>query len=78
VFLYTDGVSEAMNVDGDEYTEQRLMEVLNASQRLPLDNLLQKVRAEVQAFAGAAPQSDDLTCLALRYIPGTVEQDEAA
>lgn len=75
VFLYTDGVSEAMDVEGNEFTEDRLTETLNHTESLPIDRLLQRVREEVKVFVGEAAQSDDLTCLVLRYAP-TAQQME--
>ena len=71
VFLYTDGVSEAMDVDGNEFTEERLTKTLSHTETLPIDRVLQRVRDDVKVFVGEAAQSDDLTCLVLRYAPTT-------
>jgi sigma-B regulation protein RsbU (phosphoserine phosphatase) len=67
LFLYTDGISEAMNAAGQEFTERRLSAVLAEAQGEAVDLVLQRVTDAVQAFVGAAPQSDDITCLVLRY-----------
>jgi sigma-B regulation protein RsbU (phosphoserine phosphatase) len=67
LFLYTDGVTEAKNPEAQLYGEQRL---LGALQRSPSDNLTDMVhfiRSEVQQHANGAPQSDDVTMLAIRY-----------
>lgn len=78
VFLFTDGVSEAMDREGNEFTEQRLTETLRRTQSLPVDSLLRRVREQVELFVGGAAQSDDLTCLVLRYAPKqTAEPDPA-
>lgn len=69
VFLYTDGVSEAMDIDGNEFTEDRLTKTLSHTETLPIDRVLQRVRDDVKVFVGEAAQSDDLTCLVLRYAP---------
>ena len=67
LLLYTDGVTEAFNAAREEFSEERLADVVaSAPDRAP-QALLQHVLAEVRAFAGDAPQSDDLTMLALRY-----------
>lgn len=72
VFLYTDGVSEAMDVDGNEFTEDRLTQTLNHTEGMSIDRVLQRVRDEVKVFVGEAAQSDDLTCLVLRYAPTSI------
>lgn len=67
LFLYTDGVTEAKNPEAELYGETRL---LSALQQSPVDNLpemIHFVRAEVQQHADGAPQSDDVTMLAIRY-----------
>lgn len=69
VFLYTDGVSEAMDIDGNEFTEERLTKTLSHTETLSIDRVLQRVRDDVKVFVGEAAQSDDLTCLVLRYAP---------
>ncbi len=68
LFLYTDGVTEAMDDAGQLYSETRLEERLRRADGLPVAALTQAVANAVQAFAGGAPQSDDLTVLALRYL----------
>ncbi|UCE64137.1 MAG: SpoIIE family protein phosphatase [Nitrospirota bacterium] len=65
--LFTDGVTEAMDEDGNLFSESRLeaclQQMINAS---PTD-LLERVVAEVQQFTKGAPPSDDLATLAIRY-----------
>ncbi len=65
--LYTDGVTEAMNSDDEEFGLDRLRQVFAAerSNDARADN--QAVFAAVHAFAGERPQFDDITCLTLRY-----------
>ena len=61
--LYSDGVTEAQNEEGEEFGEPRLVEVLRASSESSPDTLIDKVIAAIDAFAGAAPQFDDITML---------------
>ena len=68
LFLYTDGVTESMDVDRRQYGRKRLLGSLSACPRKP-DALIQAVSADVRAFAGEAKQSDDLTMLAVHYHP---------
>jgi sigma-B regulation protein RsbU (phosphoserine phosphatase) len=67
LFLFTDGISEAMNADGQEFTEARLSAVLSQARGEALDLVMDRVTSAVHAFVGDAPQSDDITCLVLRY-----------
>ncbi len=64
VFLFTDGVSEAMNPQNEEYGETRLIERLTQSRAANAEQLVEAVIADVVRFAGEAEQSDDITCLA--------------
>ncbi len=70
LFLYTDGVTEAMDGTDHLYTEARLEAFLCRADSLPVTALTQAIVDEVSAFAGGAPQSDDLTVLVLRYLGG--------
>lgn len=67
LFLYTDGVTEAMNPDKKLYSEERLQQDLSAISSLEVDEIIPTLRAKVHAFAAEEPQSDDLTMLVLRY-----------
>ena len=67
MFLYTDGITEAMNVDQEEFTEARLEAVLADGHDLPVDVVLTNVTSAVVEFVGGAEQSDDITCIVLRY-----------
>ena len=70
LFLYTDGISEAQNLEHEEFGEWRLDEVLRrltASEGCETQDIVNGVVQAVQQFVGSAPQSDDLTCIAFRY-----------
>ncbi len=69
VFCYTDGVTEAFDLAGNEFSDARLEEVLYDSHGLEVETMAVKVIDRVREFAGAAPQSDDITCLVIRYRP---------
>lgn len=69
LILYTDGVTEAMDHDQNQFTEDRLAECLQGANRAALPEMINSVVSCVRAFAGGAPQADDLTVLALRYKP---------
>ena len=67
--LYTDGVSEAMNAQREQYGVERLVAVLQANPSLPAAGLIDAVKADIAGFTGGAAQRDDLTLLMLRYKP---------
>ena len=63
--LYTDGVTEAKNNDGDMYGEDRLMTVASANQVERPEALVTAVRGDIASFVQDAEQFDDITILAL-------------
>jgi phosphoserine phosphatase RsbU/P len=67
VFLFTDGVTEAMEVGGGMYGEERLETLLPSLGSTQPELLVQGVFDDVHLYATGAPQSDDITCLALRF-----------
>ena len=68
LFLYTDGLTEAANNTEDLFGEERLEAALRSCAGQPLQKLLRSVTAAAQQFADGAPQADDLTILAVRYL----------
>lgn len=67
LFLYTDGISEAMDANGREFSVERIIEALSETHRQSIDVMLTRVTDAVDRFVGDAPQSDDITCLVIRY-----------
>jgi len=67
VFLFTDGVTEAQDPAGNLYGEERLEAFLATLGGVPLSELLSRTVEEIHIFAAGAPQSDDLTLLAVRW-----------
>lgn len=68
IFVYTDGVPEANNPDGELYGMQRLETALKGLKDPSPQYVLKAVRADVDAFVGAAKQFDDLTMLCMKYV----------
>lgn len=66
VLLYTDGISEAMSAEQEEFGEERLALLLKNSSRLDAEQMVDTVMQAVQHFTADAGQSDDITLLALR------------
>lgn len=67
LLLYTDGVTEAMNEEGQQYSEDTLKLLMEKLAGQKPDQIVQEIIKQVQSFAGNAPQSDDITILALNY-----------
>ncbi len=70
LYLYTDGVTEATNANGQLYGENRLQTILNRLAASELPSLLTGVKADIDLFAAGEPQFDDITMLALRITGG--------
>jgi sigma-B regulation protein RsbU (phosphoserine phosphatase) len=69
VFVVSDGVEEAMNAEGELYTLDRLNAVLRVAGRASAVALVRAVTDNVHQFTGAAQMADDLTALAVRWLP---------
>jgi len=68
IVMFTDGVSEAMNPEGEDFGEERLEKVLTAARTSPAPKIIASVREALVAYARGAPQSDDITMLVLRAL----------
>ena len=69
LFLYTDGVPEATNVDNKLYGEDRLLTFMNQNSTMEATSLLPALKANIDEFVGEAPQFDDITMLMFDYKP---------
>jgi phosphoserine phosphatase RsbU/P len=68
MLLYTDGMTEAFDAAGGMFGESGLRTTLEASAHAPVDEIVKDLMAKVKAFTGSAPQSDDMTVMAIRYL----------
>jgi sigma-B regulation protein RsbU (phosphoserine phosphatase) len=67
--LFTDGVTEAMGPDGEEYGEERLIAVMKPRQNCSAEEILEAVRSDIIAFTGSATLlSDDLTMIVFKSV----------
>jgi serine phosphatase RsbU (regulator of sigma subunit) len=64
--LYTDGISEAMNPEGDYFGDTRLADLAQQYADLSSNELSERILGEVKTFAGAAAQHDDMTMVLLK------------
>lgn len=67
IFLYTDGVTEAVNEEKELWGEARLKETLNEHREENCKEMVRAVGSAVEKFAGEAKQSDDITMLSVSY-----------
>jgi len=67
LFLYTDGVTEAMNSEEAFFTEKRLVVELGFLKGEGIRDIVCKVKEKIRSFSEGAPQADDITIMALRY-----------
>ena len=67
VFLYTDGVTEAMNQKKELFTPKRLEQGLSGLRDRPLDQMAAGIMERIKAFSQGEPQADDITMLILRF-----------
>ncbi|MCG6913491.1 SpoIIE family protein phosphatase [bacterium BMS3Abin03] len=64
--LFTDGISEAMNKKGEEFSDEKLEKTALKLAGESADNILNGIKNEVRNFAAGAPQSDDITMLVIK------------
>jgi sigma-B regulation protein RsbU (phosphoserine phosphatase) len=66
LLIYSDGFSEAMNLRFEEYGEERLHALAGSLRGESAETVIDRVIADVGAFTGDAPQSDDMTIVVVR------------
>jgi sigma-B regulation protein RsbU (phosphoserine phosphatase) len=70
LYLYTDGVNEAMNGEGEQFGNLRFLEKANTFRDLPPEEFDRAIREEILRFVQGTEQSDDITTLAISYLGG--------
>ncbi len=66
LYCYTDGVTEAQNPSGEEFSEERCRNRIGQMPSQPLQVVLDDMRRQVATFTGTEVLEDDFTMLALR------------
>ncbi|MFC2046827.1 PP2C family protein-serine/threonine phosphatase [Chloroflexota bacterium] len=75
LLLYTDGITEAQNLQQELFGEKRLLETLQANRKRPAKDIQDSILAKVQEFVGDAPKSDDITSIVIvRGLPRGANQ----
>lgn len=66
LYMYTDGVTEATDKNDELYGEERTRDILNKIEEADFEQMLVKVKEDIDVFVGDAPQFDDITMLAFK------------
>jgi sigma-B regulation protein RsbU (phosphoserine phosphatase) len=70
VVLYTDGVTDAENAQGQFFGPERLLAAVQAHRARPVQEIQEALLAEIHRFVGDAPQFDDITLMLVQRSPG--------
>lgn len=68
LLLYTDGATEALDAEGEEFGPERLVRGLQATASGNAANVIRQLTDDIKAFVGAYPQHDDITLIAIRKL----------
>jgi len=66
--IYTDGLVEALNSREEEYSEQRVLNILQSGIATTPDELLKRMMNDLDFFVGETPQHDDVTCMLVKAV----------
>jgi sigma-B regulation protein RsbU (phosphoserine phosphatase) len=64
--LYTDGITEMLDANGDEFGPERMIQSLRASASDGAEGVIKRLTADVRDFAAGYPQNDDITLIIVR------------
>lgn len=68
ICLYTDGVVEAMNDHGEEYGQERFLNILQHAPEVGVDRMIDELLGDIGQFSHGIPQHDDITLVAIRRL----------
>ena len=68
ILFYTDGVTEAFNKNEEEFSDERLRKLVNTGISLYPEKLVDLVFSGITEFTDGCEQSDDITCMSLKYL----------
>ncbi|MGD9092021.1 MAG: PP2C family protein-serine/threonine phosphatase [Anaerolineales bacterium] len=76
LLLYTDGIPDAQNTEGEFFKERQLIEIAQSNFGKPAHELQKSILDGINEFVNGAPQFDDITLLVLARDPNTPNEDE--
>ena len=68
IVMFTDGITEAMDVKNDEFGEERLKAVIEKRPKASAQELMEKISSEVKSFSEGMPQADDITMVVVKAV----------
>ncbi|MGE5838176.1 MAG: SpoIIE family protein phosphatase [Acidobacteriota bacterium] len=68
IIIFSDGVSEALNTEGEEFGDARLQEIAMSTVEATAQTIVDRIIADVRVFTRGAAQSDDITVMVIRYL----------
>jgi len=68
LIIYSDGITEAMNLKEEEFGEERLEKIISANLDKKPEELINLILKEIDVHVGKAPQMDDQTMVVLKRI----------
>ena len=68
VVFYTDGVTEAINSDMEEFGMERLKQTIRENSKMAAQDFIEKIKNEVLEFSSGQPQFDDITLVAIKVM----------
>ena len=66
IVLYTDGITDLQNEDGKTFGKKRLLEVIAANVKEPVEQQIAALKEEIDNFKGSLSQTDDITIVILK------------
>lgn len=75
LFLYTDGVTEAMNDKNELFSDDQLKNALHKLHGKPIQETIENIEHEIRHFAQGAPQSDDITMMIIKYKDNIIDAE---
>jgi len=67
LFMYTDGVTEAMNQSNELYSEERLQKAISTNKNVPIQGVVSRLMREINDFSYGVSQSDDICMLVIKF-----------
>ena len=77
LLLYTDGITEAENREGDFFGEERLCVILNENSQLPPQEIIDTLLDQVRMFSGQQNFKDDVSLVVMKIEQNTVQLTES-
>jgi len=68
LFIYSDGITEAMNERSEEFGEEETTQLICQNKKKKAKDLIEKVLATVEKYAGTRSQTDDMTIVVIKRI----------